>query len=550
MKKKLLALFLVASLAFVTACGNGDSGSGSGSESGSESGSDAAPVEQTLRIAYQGSPTDFSPITNTTTEGGEVVGMIIDTLVRQGENGAIEMGSGLAESWTVSEDQLVYTFTLRDATYSDGTPITAQDFEFYWKHMLNPETAAQYAYIMYPIVGAYEYNAGEGSRDDVGVVALDEKTLEVTLKSVTPYFLGMLGMPAFACLPQEFIEEQGSNIFLSVENMMFSGPFVMEEWNLDQNMVMVKNENYWDAENVTLERLEIFFVPETNTLVNMYDNGEIDLIPVQADFIAVYENEPGYLQANEPVTEYFFFNMENEFFSNENIRKAFSMAIDRNSHINDFMMNGATPAFGYVPPGMAGDIRGMNGDLLTDAGTEGVADEAKALLDLGLSEIGKTVEELSAICSLVTGEGDANLKTAQVYQQMWKDVLGVDVEIKSLAYALRQAEYELDFTMGKEGWGADYNDAYSFLELFETGSPYNNPGYSSEEYDALIAQSRVTTGDERLEILAEAERVLLEDCPIAPMNYIGRHYVAVEGLQGVTRNGVGLRVDYKYAYME
>ena len=185
------------------------------------------------------------------------------------------------------------------------------------------------------------------------------------------------------------------------------------------------------------------------------------------------------------------------------------------------------------------------------AALKGAAEEANALLDQGLAEIGKTREDLNQGLSLVIGEGDDNLKTAQVFQQYWKNNLGVDVEIKSLQYALRQSEYQGGmYTIGKEGWGADYNDAMSFLELFITDSPYNDVHYSNPEYDALLAEANTLTGDERLAKMEEAEKILIqEDGVIAPTFFQTRSWVAKSDVRGIIRNGCGLRVDYKYAYI-
>ncbi|MGI6090549.1 MAG: peptide ABC transporter substrate-binding protein [Saccharofermentanales bacterium] len=514
-------------------------------------------VEQKLKVNMpNGSPTDINPLTATTTDAAEIIGMMLETLVREDAEGNLKEGSGLAESWDISEDGLTYTFKLKDAKWSDGSSVTADQFEYAWKKVLDPETASQYAYIMYPIKNGQKYNTKEISdASEVGVEAIDEKTLKVTLEERTDYFLSLLVMFQYGALPVGSAEEYGDDFFVKPEAMVFNGPFIMTEWIPDQKIIMVKNENYWDADAVKLETFEFDFSMETNTVVNNFDTGNIDVMLVQPEFLEKYKDNVGFVSVTEPVTEYLMFNMNNKYFSNENIRRAFSLAIDRVSYMEDFFRTGSTPAYGYIPPSIKGvggkDFRESVGDLYYDRGTnENAEAEAKELLEKGIAEVGGTKEELSQSLSLVIGEGDLNLKTAQVLQEFWKDVLDMELVVKSSSYALRQEQYKGDYTIGKEGWGADYNDPLTFLDLFETGSPYNNAGYSSEKYDKLIQESRTLTGDARLAKLEEAEKVLLEeDFVIAPTFFQTRSWVAQDKVKGIVRRGIGLRADYKWAYI-
>lgn len=512
--------------------------------------------EQVLNVSLPVDLTDINPLTESTEEGSSVLMTCMETLVRQGEHGAIEMGSGLAESYEISDDGLVYTFHLRDAKFSNGTTITAQDFEYTWKKVLAPETASEYAYMLYPIAGAEDYNTSKGTADDVAVTALDEKTLQVTLTSRTDYFLSSLVIPQFSVIPAHYDEECGDKFFMDVDHMVSSGPFMMTEWVTSQSITVEKNPYYWDAEHVYLDKIVFNMATETSTIVNMYNSDMLDVMLVQADYLDMYRNEPGFVSVTEPVTEYVMFNFKNEYFANVHIRRAFSMALNRVSYMNDFMRTGSTPAYGYVPGSITGvggtDFRDNNGDLYTDCGNGNTAEDAVAELNTGLAELGKTVEDFNAIgLSLVIGQGDNNLKTAQVFQQYWKTVLGVDVEIKSLQYSLRQEEYKSEaFTIGKEGWGADYNDPLSFLDLFVSDSPYNKSGYNSAEYDALIEKAATLSGDERLAVLQDAEKLLIEqDMVIAPTFFQTRSWVSKENVKGILRNGCGLRVDYKSAYI-
>lgn len=561
MKKRLtalMALLLVASLVF-SACGF------TGTEEKPAAAAPTAPADPAnpeapaaepaaggvLRVSMAGSPADINPLTASTTEAAELIGCMYEGLVRQDANGQVLPGSGVAKDWTISEDGLVYTFTLKDeAVWSDGSPITADQFVYAWEKVLNPETASQYSYMLYYIKNATPYNTGDLTDfNEVGVKALDEKTLEVTLEAPTDYFLECLVISEYGPLPVNFVEDAGTNIYLDVEHMVSNGPFICTEWIPDVSMTFVKNENYWDADSVKLDGIKFEFVMDTNTIINLYETGELDVMLVQPEFLSTYNTAAGFVSIVEPVTEYLKFNYNNEYFANENIRRAFSMALNRAEYMTA-MATGSTPAYAYVPGSIRGPagqgFRENYGDLYTDANP----DEAKALLAKGLEELGKTAEDLNGIgLSLVIGEGDLNLKTAQIFQQYWKNVLGMDITVRSMRYALRQEAYDNnDWTIAKEGWGADYNDAMSFLDLFESTSPYNDCGYASAEYDALMEQIRNTTGDERQKILQDAEKMLIQDdACIAPTFFQSRNWVCKDNVQGIVRQGCGLRCDYKWA---
>lgn len=511
--------------------------------------------DKVLRVSMAGAPTDINPLTCSTTEGSEILGTMYEGLVRQNADGEILEGSGLAESWDISDDGTVYTFHLRDATWSDGTPITADQFVYAWQQVLEPATASQYAYMLYPIKNAAAYNTGELTDfTQVGVKAVDDTTLEVTLVAPTDYFLEMLVIPQYGALPVDYVAEAGGDLFLDPEHMVFNGPFVCTSWDPSVGMTLVKNENYWDADSVKLDGIEYNFVMETNTVVNLYETNELDVMLVQPEFLDTYKEAAGFVSVTEPVTEYLKFNFNNEYFANENIRRAFSLALNRVTYMENFMRTGSTPAYAYIPDSIRGvdgqGFRQTYGDLYYDCGTnEGAEQEAKDLLAKGLEEVGKTFDEFNQGLSLVLGEGDLNLKTAQVFQEQWKNVLGVDVEVRSMEYSLRQDAYDTgDFTIAKEGWGADYNDAQSFLELFETTSSYNDCGYSNSQFDDLMSQAKSSSGDERISLLQEAEKVLVQDdAAIAPTFFQTRSWVCKDNVTGIVRNGTGLRCDYKWA---
>lgn len=365
MKKKLhclLVCLLVA--AMLVACGGTGTTSGETSSGAETSGETAAQVGGTadsgkiLRVSMAGAPADINPLTSSTTEGSELLGCMYEGLVRQNAEGQILPGSGLAEKWDISEDGKVYTFTLRDATWSDGSPITADQFVYAWEKVLNPATASQYSYMLYVIENAEAYNTGDLTDfTQVGVKALDDKTLEVTLTAPTDYFLEMLVIPQYGALPVNYVEDCGSEMYLDTDHMVFNGPFICTEWIPDVSMTFVKNDKYWDADSVKLAGIQYNFVMDTNTIINLYETDELDVMFVQPEFLDNYRSAPGFVSITEPVTEYIKFNFNNRFFANENIRRAFSMALDRVTYINSFLRTGSTPAYAYIPD----SIHGPNG---------------------------------------------------------------------------------------------------------------------------------------------------------------------------------------------
>ena len=401
MMKKGSLLFVTMILGFcllLTGCGGG-TGATPETDAPSVEGETTA-MPQELNVSINVEITDLNPLVTSTTDEHEVLMTCMETLVRMGEGGALEMGSGLAESWDISEDYLTYTFHLRDAKFSTGDPVTAQDFEYSWKKVLDPAMASEYAYLLYPIAGAEAYNTGTGNVDDIAVHALDEKTLEVTLVSPIDYFIDSLVITEFSVVPEGSVEEFGDNFFMSPEYMVFCGPYIMTEWVPNQYVVVEKNPNYWDADNVKLDKITFHMGTETNTIVNMFETGQLDVMQVQPEFLEIYKDYPNFVAFTEAVTEYLKFNFQDPFFGNKKIRQAFSMAIDRTSYMNDFFKTGSTPAYGYIPPGILGvggkDFRDNNGDLYTDANHGNTPEQAAAMLDAGLAEIGKTREALSA----------------------------------------------------------------------------------------------------------------------------------------------------------
>ncbi|SCG82085.1 ABC-type dipeptide/oligopeptide/nickel transport systems, periplasmic components [Proteiniborus sp. DW1] len=546
-----LAIFMVLTIG-LTACGNSTDKDTNDNNAGNPSqGEEKLAAEQVLRVNWGSEPPDLDPQTSTDQVSFWIINAIYEGLVRQQPDGSITKGSGLAEDWRISEDGLTYTFELRDAQWSDGTPITAYDFEYAWFRAIEPETAAEYAYQFYHIKGAEAYNKGEiTDRNQVGIKALDEKTLEVELVRPTPFFLSLTSFISYMPAQKAAVENLGEEFASSPDKMVYSGPFMIETWDKEQKLNLAKNPNYWDADIVKLERIEGDMITDNNTRINLYDTGELDVTAVPSEFIEKYKDTPEFGTAADATTWYLQFNMEDEYFSNINIRKAFAYASNRKAYVDNVLADGSIVAGGLTPPLLAGkdgkDFAENRGNLYDEYD----AAKAKEYFETGLKELGITKEEFVKNVSFIGGESTWWSRTMQAMQQMWKDTLGVELKIEQMSFAMRLERYDSkDYGITLAGWGGDYNDPMTFMDLFVTGGGNNDAYYSNPEYDANIKKAMEGEGDERIDAMIEAEKHLAEDLPIFPLFHPARVYVQREYVKDIARFAVGCDTEYKWAYI-
>lgn len=554
--KKLASLGLASVLTLsiaLTGCGSDDSNtSGNNNDAGKDPAQTELAAEQVLKVNWEQEPPDLDPQTSTDMISGWIINNAYEGLVRVDADGNIEEGSGLAKDWTISDDGLTYTFNLRDANWSDGTPITAEDFEYSWERALNPEVASQFADMLYYIKGAEAYNTGEGSLEDVGIKVIDEKTLEVTLESPTPFFLNLTSFITYMPSQKAMVESSGDKYASTPENMVFSGPFVITEWVSSQKLNLEKNKEYWDAENVKIEKIDGDMINEATSATNLYDSGEMDVMRLSPTLLDKYKDTPDYLLSDDSVAWYMQYNMENEYMKNRDIREAFSLSIDRKSFVDNVLRDGSTVAEGLVPPVIKatedetfGKVRG---DVLKDLKFD--ADKAKKSLEKGLKELGISKEELAKNISFLTGDTDNAKKQAQALQQMWKQNLGIDVKVETVSFKLRLDRYNRkDFSMTMSGWSADYDDPMTFIGLHVTDGGNNHAYYSSEEYDALVKKAQASQGEERIKAMTDAEELLVKDLPIFPIYNATKPYLQKEYVKGVERHAAGSDLSFKNAYI-
>ncbi|RKQ33578.1 peptide ABC transporter substrate-binding protein [Oceanobacillus halophilus] len=514
-------------------------------EEESTNGEETLAADQTFDINIKSEPPSLNPGTATDTTSGAVLDQVFEGLMRINQEGVPE--EAMAESYEVSEDLTTYTFQIReDAVWSNGDPVTAQDFEFAWKWVLDPDNAdTDYAYQLYVIKGAQAAKEEGGSLDDVGITAVDEKTLEVVLEQPTPYFLDLTAFYTYYPVNQNVVEGADDWALDAGENYVTNGPFVLDSWAHQDQVVLKKNPDYWDADTVKLETINMYMIDDENTALEMYNSGELDWAGDPTDSLPLSAipslAQDGSLNISPLAGIYYYaFNTEKEPFNNVNIRKAFALSINREGIVQSITQREEQPAMALVPPSIWEE---SNEGYFTDNDIE----TAKEYLQTGLEELG--LDELPPV-ELSYNTSEAHAAIAQAVQEMWRQNLGVDV-------TLRNEEWNVyldsmgsgDFHVGRMGWLADFNDAINFLEIFQTVGGNNYTNWESQEYSDLLDQSRTETDDAaRKEILREAEAIFMEDLPIAPVYFYTNAWLSKDYVKGLEVSGLG-GVQFKWAYL-
>ena len=457
-----------------------------------------------------------------------------------------------AEGAEVSDDGLTYTFTLRDGMqWSNGDPVTSQDYRYAWLKVVNPDTASEYAALIYTFVlGAAEYNAGEGSAGDVAIETPDDKTLRVTLVSKSPFFLQLTSFPLYFPQQQKYVEQQGEDYAQDADTLIYNGPYVMTQGGVGAGgtTVLEKNERYWDKSNVAVQRINGRIVKDTDTALNLYEAGELDITGLFGDKVAKYEDSPEFYRRVEPTTFYGELNHDVPALTNLNIRRALMTGFDRKILTEQILADGSEPAYALVPPAITpgpGDqtFRQALGDLVpTD--TSG----ARQLWEQGVEELGETPR-----LKMLFDDGSLSRDIATFIQGQYKENLGADLEIETTTFEaglarVQKKDYQVSFI---SGWGADYNDPMTFLDLFLSDSPLNNTSWANERYDELINGAK-QEGDQqkRMQMMLEAEPILFDEAVMIPEYYSTAAGLKKPYFKGFVPHDFGGSPDFKYASIE
>ena len=523
--KKLCAVIMAATISTTLFIGCGSSNDGSTSSKGNSNASDT--VKQELVFNLGADPETIDPTINTASEASTVILNAFECIMTLDENdNAVE---GAAESVEVSDDGLVYTIKLRkDGKWSDGEPVVADNFKYSWVRALTKENAAEYAYQLYYIKNAEKYYNGEATTDELGINVIDDYTLEVTLEAPTTYFPQLLAFPTYAPLREDIVSADPEGWATKPETYVTNGAFKLVQWDMKDQLVFEKNENYWNKDSIKLDKLTFKLVTDDTTAYSELQAGNFDVV----NSVPTNEIEPGQEAGLVHVspklgTYYFGINVGKQddmaedvktALSNKLVRQAINLAIDRQEIIDNVGKAEQVAAYSFVPEG----IYNPDGTEFADkeyydpSDMDGNIEKAKELLKEAGYENG---EGLPTIELMYNSEG-AHKDICQILQENLAKI-GINIELANQEWAVflntrQQGGYEI----ARQGWIGDYSDPMTFLDLFVTGGGNNDSGYSNPEYDALIAAAKVETDpDKRKEQLREAEDILMDDMPILPIYY-------------------------------
>ena len=530
MKKKLtlgLAMIMVSSMALAGCASKTETtgGTATGSEATTgETGTDSdedyvLAADQTLRYNLGADPLTLDPQLNSAAEASHIINNVFEGLMREKDG---EVVPGIAESYTLSEDGLVYTFTLRDANWADGQPVTAGDFEFAWKRGANPATASEYMYLFESanILNAGAIAKGEKSIDELGVKAIDDKTLEVTLSAPTDYFLGLTGFATLMPVREDMVDDEGAWA-KDPAKYIGNGPFKMSEYKMGDQIVLVKNENYRNAENANIEKIVMYMIVDESTAHTRYTAGELDvneLIPTD-EIPTLIAEDPTFYIMPKIGTYYYAFNMNNEALKDARVRQALSLAINREQIVKEVTKGGQKVAYGFMPEGITDNEGKSFTETAGDYGInpKGDVEKAKALLAEAGYPDGAGLPEIE----ILYNTSESHKLIAEAMQEMWKQNLGINVKLTNQEWAVFQETTNNNAfdSLARRGWIGDYNDPQTMLEIFESTNTQNIGRYSSETFDTEMQLSRETMGAERMEHLYKAHDILMEDMPMIPVYY-------------------------------
>ncbi|MDU4860420.1 MAG: peptide ABC transporter substrate-binding protein [Terrisporobacter othiniensis] len=529
--KKKIAVLLASALAMSTALA-GCSNSGSG---GSSKG-----VELNVNVGPE--PATIDPAKNSAVDGATLINHAFEGLMKLDKDNKIVEGQ--AAKYEVNKDETVYTFTLREGIkWSDGEQVKAEDFVYAWQRLVDPKTGADYNYMIDMVKNANEIMAGKKKPKELGIKALDEKTVEVTLTTPTPYFLEVCAFPATFPVRKDIVEANADTWSTDPKTYIGNGPYVLKSWEHQSKMTYVKNENYYDLKKLGPDTINFVLMEDKNTMLSAYKNNEIlfadDLPSEEIDAM----KDKGLVIEKQLGTYFLSINVKKEGLDNVKVREALSLALDRDYIVEKVAKGGQIPADSFVATGLT-DADGKtefheNAKKWYDAKDyKGNVEKAKKLLKEAGYENGKGLPSIELMCN------PGHEPIMEAVQNMWKENLGVNVTISSQDWnVFLETRKQGDFQVARDGWLGDYNDPVSFIDIWVTGGGNNNAQWSNKEYDKIVSEIKSTTDSkERYAKMHEAEDILAKDMPIIPIYFYTDLYLISDKLEGMYTSPLG----YKY----
>jgi len=544
----------------VAVCGivlAGCSTGGTSSTGESSSGSGTAAAEQIFNVVVQQEMPSADLSLATDTISFSALNNVYEGLYRLDADSKPEP-AGAAELAEVSEDGLTYKLKLReDAKWSNGEPVTAADYVFGWQRTVSAETGSEYAYLFAPVTNAEVITAGEKDASELGIKAVSDYELEITLTTPTPYFQYLLAFPSFFPQSQAVVEDNGDQYASTSDNAVYNGPFVLAGFDgpgTDTEWSYEKNDQYWDKETVKLDTINVSVVKESSTSLNLFQDGQADDVILTGELAQQMANDEAFVSEPLARTSYIELNQREEDspFRNEDLRKAISYAIDRDALVTSILGDGSLASTGLIPKGMTFNPTD-NTDFVDEAESVIEYDQEKAKEHWEKAKEALEIDSLSF--EILASDTDSTKKAIEYIQSAIQDTLdGVKVSLSPVPFSVRlDRSNSGDFDVVMGGWGADYADASSFTDLFVTDNSYNRGRWTSEAYDAAVKSSATTNAgnpDARWQDLLDAEKIIMDQQGVIPVYQNVEAHLRAPKVKGVVSHGAGAQYDYKWAVIE
>jgi oligopeptide transport system substrate-binding protein len=475
-------------------------------------------IEQSLVYNMTSEPDSIDPCKSTSTTAGEIELQIFEGLTRIKDNNA--PGPGVAEKWDISTDGLKYTFHLRkDAKWSDGQIVTAKDFDYAWKRVLDPAMASEYANQLFYVKNAKEYYEGKAKIEDIGIKVVDDNTLEVTLHSPIPYFLELCAFHTLSPVRKDVVDKNPDAWFTDPATYIGNGPFKMTKWVHNDSMEFAKSETYWDAKNINLTKMKWVMINDEQASLAAWEGGAIDVAQTFPGSEAPRLIQEGKLILTPRLGTYYMkYNVTKKPLDDVRVRQALTLAINRQQLIDAATKTGEKPGLAFVPPGIADsdtskEFRTVGGDYIPNQDVE----KAKALLAEAGYPDGKGFPQLEYLYNT----SETHRVIAEAIQDMWKQNLGIDIKLTNQEFKVYlDSQDNLKYDISRSGWIGDYMDPMTFIDMFVTNDGNNDTGWSNAKYDELVKTTKSEADQaKRMQYMHDAEKILMDEMPVGPIYF-------------------------------
>ena len=480
----------------------------------------------------------------------ESANLKIDSLLIEGLNRENENGMpvpGIAEKWDIAENGLEWTFYLRDAEWENGEAVTASDFKFAWLRALDPKNKAEFAYMLFPIAGAQEFHNNKGSAEEVGIKVVNDKTLKVILKSPTGYLDSLLVFPVYTPLNEKYYNTQKGKYGNDAGAIISNGPYRLVKWSRNKELVLEKNEKYWNKNEVKNEIIKMKLIDDAYESLQAFENNEIDFTEITIEQYSEFRNDKRLISYDDSSTWYLEYNLKNDFLSNKKIRQALTMAVDK-EELAEKLEIMVKPAYGFVSYAIKGEKKSFReeaGDTFPHYNPE----KARKLFAEGLKELKL---DKAPEMTLIFNDLTYNKRIVDYIQEKIKKELGYSLVLEALPFKERLLRMvNKDFDIILTGWSGDYNDALNYMDLWITDGGQNYTSYSNLKYDELIRIAQTSPDQKvRIQAMINAEKLLGDDMPIGMLYYRQRMVLVNPRLKNMKFRAIGSKYYLNDAYVE